>query len=166
MFFAGKIGCSGIVFLSLTTWISGPRPTPLDSGANLSREAPGDAHWNGVREMQQTLQDKGHYHGKVDGVFGLRTRASIRGFQKAENLPVTGQLDLPTAGKLGVRPEGREKTGDETAQDKPSAGIKWGRGSWRPNKALRKPVKKWAAPQSGPADREKTLQAENEQHAQ
>ena len=47
--------------------------------------------------MQQTLQDKGHYRGEVDGVFGLRTRASIRGFQKAENLTVTVQLDTQTA---------------------------------------------------------------------
>jgi hypothetical protein len=41
--------------------------------------------------------------GEVDGVFGLRTRASIRG--------VTGQLDAQTAVKLGVRPEGREEVG-------------------------------------------------------
>jgi peptidoglycan hydrolase-like protein with peptidoglycan-binding domain len=26
--------------------------------------------------MQQTLQGKGYYHGEVDGVFGLRTRAN------------------------------------------------------------------------------------------
>ena len=60
--------------------------------------------------MQETLRDKGHYRGKIDGVFGLRTRASIRGYQKAENLPVTGQLDTPTAGKLGVAPERREES--------------------------------------------------------
>jgi peptidoglycan hydrolase-like protein with peptidoglycan-binding domain len=59
--------------------------------------------------MQQTLQDKGHYHGKVDGVFGLRTRASIRAYQKAENLPVTGQLDTQTAIKLGVTAEVRDE---------------------------------------------------------
>lgn len=79
--------------------------------------------------MQQTLGGKGHYRGKVDGVFGLRTQASIRGFQKAENQPVTGELDIQTAGKLGVRQEGREKTDYVMTKGKPSAGIKWAKSS-------------------------------------
>jgi peptidoglycan hydrolase-like protein with peptidoglycan-binding domain len=116
--------------------------------------------------MQQTLQDKGHYRGEVDGVFGLRTRASIRGFQKAENLPVTGQLDTETAGRLGVRPEGREETGEETTKGKPSAGIRWAKGARRTSKPLRKAVKTVAAPESGRGAREKALQAENDNHPQ
>lgn len=144
MFFASKIVCSGIVLLLMTPWISGPRPTPVDSGTNLSSEVPRETYWNDVKEMQQTLQDKGHYSGKVDGVIGLRTRASIRGFQKAENLPVTGQLDVETAGKLGVKPESLEDTASQTTQAKPSAGIKWAEGSSRFRQTLRKPVKKSA----------------------
>jgi len=103
-----------------------------------------------------------------EGRWRLRspTRASIRGFQKAENLPVTGQLDTQTAGKLGVRPEGREETGYETTKGKPSAGIKWAKGSGRTSKTLRKAVKTVAAPESGRGDREKTLQAENDNHPQ
>src|ERR1700690_3944214 len=93
MLLAGKAACSGIVFILLTIGVSGPRPTPLALGANLPKEAPAVRNRNDVRKMQQTLQDKGHYRGEVGGVFGLRTQASIRGFQKAENLPVTGQLD-------------------------------------------------------------------------
>jgi peptidoglycan hydrolase-like protein with peptidoglycan-binding domain len=104
--------------------ISRPRQTPLASGANESKEVPVVAQPNDVKRIQEALQDNGQYGGKVDGVFGLRTRASIRGFQKAESLPVTGQLDAQTAGKLGVSPEGREETGDETTKGKPSAGIK------------------------------------------
>jgi len=166
MLLAGKAACSGIVFILLTTGVSGPRPTPLALGANLPKEAPAVRNRNDIRKMQQTLQDKGHYRGEVDGVFGLRTRASIRGFQKAENLPVTGQLDTQTADKLGVRPEGREETGDETTKGKPSAGIKWAKGSGRRSKTLRKAVKTFAAPESGPGAREKTLQAENDNHPQ
>ncbi len=86
MFLASKAAWAGIVFILLTTGISEPRPTPLASGANLSKEVPAVGHRNDVQKMQQTLRGKGHYRGKVDGVFGLRTRASIRGFQKAENL--------------------------------------------------------------------------------
>jgi len=158
MLYAGKVGSVGIVFLLLTTWISGPRPIPIASQDNLSREEPGDRHWNdvkdamdlnAVKQMQQTLQNEGHYGGRIDGALGLRTRASIREFQRAENLPVTGQLDAQTAGKLGVAPEVRTETSYETTKDKPSAGIKWMEDSSRPSRPRRSRVKRVAAPESG-----------------
>jgi len=166
MFLASRVAWAGIVFVLLTTGISGPRRPPLASGANLTNQVPAVGHGNDVRKMQQTLRDKGHYRGDVDGVFGLRTRASIRGFQKAENLPVTGQLDTQTARKLGVTPEGRQETAYETTQGKPSAGIKWARGSGRTSTTRRKTDVTVAAPESGRANREKTLQAENDNHPQ
>src|ERR1700733_5962771 len=124
MLLVGKAAWAGIVLILLATESSGPSPTPLPSGANLSKEAPAVAHPDDIKKMQETLKGTGHYRGEVDGVFGLRTRASIRGFQKTENLPVTGQLDVQTAVKLGVRPEGGEKAAYEATQGKPSAGIK------------------------------------------
>ena len=165
MFLASKAAWAGMVFIMLTTGISGPRPTPLASGSNLGKEVPAVRPRNDVKKMQGTLQDKGHYRGKVDGVFGLRTRASIRAYQKAENLPATGQLDTQTAGKLGVRAEGGEETGYEITKGKPSAGIKWAKGSGRTSKTLRK-LNTVAAPESSRGDREKTLQAENDNHPQ
>ncbi len=161
MFPASKAAYAGIVFLLLTTGISGPRSTPLPLETSLSEEVSAVEHGNDVRKMQQALSDKGHYRGKVDGVFGLRTQASIRAYQKAEHLPVTGQIDIQTAGKLGVRPEGHGKTSYETTQAKPSAGIQWARGSRRISKTPRKAVKTVAAAESSRGDREKTLQAEN-----
>jgi peptidoglycan hydrolase-like protein with peptidoglycan-binding domain len=148
MFLASKVASAGIVFLLLATGISGPRPTPLTSGVDLSKEGPAVPHPNDVMSMQQTLLDKGHYRGKVDGVFGLRTRASIRAYQKAESLPVTGHLDKETAGRLGVGPEVGQETRFVTTQDKPPAGTKWAKGSGRARKTPQPPVKKWTAPQS------------------
>ena len=165
MLLAGKAACAGIAFLLLAMGTSGPRPTPLTSGPNRSKEVPAVAHSSDVIKLQQTLQDKGDYRGKVDGVIGLRTRASIRAYQKAENLPATGQLDTQTAGKLGVRAEGGEETGYEITKGKPSAGIKWAKGSGRTSKTLRK-LNTVAAPESSRGDREKTLQAENDNHPQ
>ena len=140
------------MFISLTT---GPRPAPLASGVNLSKEVPAVGHRDDVKKLQQTLRGKGHYRGEVDGVFGLRTQASIRGSQKAENLPATGQLDTQTASKLGVRPEDREDT--EATKGKPSAVIKRAKGLGRTSKALRKTVKTVAAPESGRRAGETTL---------
>ena len=166
MFLASKAAWAGIVVILVTTGILRPRATPLASVANVSKEVPAAWNWNDVKKMQQILRDKGHYRGEVGGVSGLRTEASIRGFQKAENLPVTGQLDTQTADKLGVSPEGREDSGDETTKGKPSAGIKWAKGSRRTSKPLRKPVKAAADPESGRGSREKALQAENDTHPQ
>ncbi len=41
MFLASKAAWAGVVFIFLATGISGPRPTPLASKANLSKEEPG-----------------------------------------------------------------------------------------------------------------------------
>lgn len=141
MLLAGKAVGAGITFILLTVGTSGTRPTTLPSGPGISKEGQGWASPNDVRKMQQTLRDKGHYRGEVDGVFGLRTRAGIRGFQKVEHLPITGQLDASTAVKLGVRLEVREETAYGTTQGKPSAGTKWGQGSGRTSKTPRKPVR-------------------------
>ncbi len=140
MLLVSKAALSGIVFLLLATGISGPRPTVVPS-ANLSTGVLAVEDRNDVKKLQETLRDKGHYRGGVDGVIGLRTRASIRAYQRAENVPVTGALDVETAGKLGVRPQGHEKTGDEVAKGKPSAGIK-DRDSRRTSKTLRKAAKR------------------------
>ena len=140
MFFAGKAVSAGIVLILLTTGISGPRRTSIVSGTQLSQEVPELGHSNDVKKMQEALRDKGHFPGEVDGVFGLRTRAHIRAYQKTENLPVTGQLDIQTAAKLGVRPESRAETGYETAKDKPPAGIRRAEGSVRTRRTLAKSV--------------------------
>jgi peptidoglycan hydrolase-like protein with peptidoglycan-binding domain len=164
MFLAGKAACAEIVFLLLATGISGPRPTKVVPGPNLSKEEPAVGPRTDILKMQETLRDKGHYRGKIDGVFGLRTRASIRAFQKAQGQPATGQLDTQTASKLGVTPEGRGKTGYEPTRDKPSAGIRSVRGSRRTSKIPPKAVNTGADPESSRGNREKTLQAENETH--
>jgi peptidoglycan hydrolase-like protein with peptidoglycan-binding domain len=181
MFLASKIGWAGIAFTLLTTGILAQNFPRSAAGSDSNKE--GVAAFvvkNEIKKMQQTLREKGHDPGKVDGVFGLRTRASIRAYQKAENLPITGQVDSRTADGLGVRPESTwgnsqsagqqdghssNQAGGETKRDKPSAGIKWAKGSGRTSKKIRK-VKAVSAPESGRGDREKELQAENKSHPQ
>jgi peptidoglycan hydrolase-like protein with peptidoglycan-binding domain len=173
MSLANKIGSAGIAFAFLTTGISvqGFPRNPAGSDSNKQGVATFVTK-NEISKMQETLLIKGHYRGKVDGVFGLRTRASIRAYQKAENLPVTGQVDALTADRLGIRPEanwdnsksagqemghGSDRAVGEIKRDKPSAGIR--RAERRTNKTLRKTG---PGPESGRGDREKTLQAEND----
>jgi peptidoglycan hydrolase-like protein with peptidoglycan-binding domain len=173
MSLANKIGSAGIAFALLTTGMSvqGFPRNPAGSDSN-EQGVSTFVIKNEIRKMQETLLIKGHYRGKVDGVFGLRTRASIRAYQKAENLPVTGQVDARTADRLGIRPEsnwdnlkstgqekghGSDRAIDEIKRDKPSAGIR--RAERRTNKALGKAA---PGPENGRGDRDKTLQAEND----
>jgi len=177
MSLASKAAWAGIVFILLTTRVWGPRPTPLPSGA--SNEVLVVGHGNEIKKMQETLRDKGHYRGKGDGVFGLRTRASIRAYQKAENLPITGQVDTRTANGLGVRPEsnwgnsksagrevghGSDRAGGEIKRDKPSAGIRWAEG--RASKTSRKEVSRATAIEDNRGDGANKQQAENEKRNQ
>jgi lipid-binding SYLF domain-containing protein len=57
-----------------------------------------------VMRAQESLHEKGYYNGSIDGIIGPMTRKALREYQKAENLPISGQLDVQTATKLGVTP--------------------------------------------------------------
>ena len=96
------------------------------AGAELSEEVKATLGQNAVRKMQQALSDQGHYRGRVDGVMGLRARASIRAFQRTENLPATGQIDPQTAHKLGIIQDCvlATRTAHDVAKSKPWAGTR------------------------------------------
>jgi peptidoglycan hydrolase-like protein with peptidoglycan-binding domain len=144
MSLASKIGWAGIAFALLTTGMLAQGFSQSAAGSDSNQEeVAAFVIKNEITKMQEILRDKGHYRGKVDGVFGLRARASIRAYQKAENLPVTGQVDRRTADGLGLRPEsnwnnsqyaarqnghGSDRAGGEIKREKPSAGIKWAKG--------------------------------------
>jgi hypothetical protein len=55
-----------------------------------------------VRAMQLSLQDKGYYHGPVDGLFTPAIRDAMVRFQHDRRLP-EGQLTAETAEALGLR---------------------------------------------------------------
>ncbi len=160
MFLTSKAAWPGIVLILLTTGISAPRRTSLGSVPVLSEEGSAPADRTDVEKMQESLRIRGHYRGKVDGVFGLRTQASVRAYQKAQNLPITGQVDPPTAHGLGVTPEsnwGDSKNAghelgpvtDETSgamkRDKPSACIR--KAVRKANRIWRKEVSRSTAPE-------------------
>jgi len=65
-----------------------------------------------VERAQQALRDKGQDPGPIDGIMGLRTKAAVKNFQRAEGLRETGRLDSETLTKLGV-----ETTPSETRRE-------------------------------------------------
>jgi len=90
-----------------------------------------------VKQVQQTLRDKGYYSGPVDGVMGSQTRRSLGQYQKAEGFPVTNRLDARTAENLGVHEQSSWRT--ETAGYRfKTAGQGFGRGGAGFGKGLAK----------------------------
>ena len=92
MFLASTIEWAGIVFTLLTTAMLVQGFPRSAAASDLPQEGVGPfVTKNEITKMQESLRDKGHYRSKIDGIFGLRTRASIRAYQKAEVL-ITGRL--------------------------------------------------------------------------
>ncbi|AUX76425.1 peptidoglycan recognition protein family protein [Sinorhizobium fredii] len=50
--------------------------------------------------LQRLLVRDGYALGPIDGIVGRKTRAAIRAFQLASNLPESGDFDAPTVSKL------------------------------------------------------------------
>ena len=178
MFLASKIGSARIALTLLTTamLVQGFPRSAAGSDSNKDGVVVFVVK-NEIKKMQETLRNKGHYRGKVDGVFGLQTRDSIREYQKAENLPITGQVDTRTAAELGVRPEstwanskstgrevgpGSDIVGSEINKDKPSAGIR--RAEGRASKTSRKEASRAIAIEDNRGDGVNNQRAENEKH--
>ena len=180
MFLTRKVGWAGIALTLLTTGMlmqSFPRSA---AGSDSNQQGvPAFVARNEICKMQEILRDKGLYRGKVDGVFGLRTRASIRAYQKAERWPITGEVDTRTAAGLGIRPEsnwansqsaGRQDghssyiVAAEFKREKPSAGIR--RGEGRPGKSAHKEISRASAMEDNRGTGANNQQAENEVHDQ
>lgn len=53
-----------------------------------------------VRQAQQQLQNRGFYHGQIDGIIGPETEQALGQFQKQNGLSQTATLDQPTMDKL------------------------------------------------------------------
>lgn len=137
----------------------------------FAADGPASLHKKDVQKLQESLSNKGFYHGRADGVIGPQTRTGIREYQKSEGLPVTGRLDTSTAGKLGVGPEsiggsfkgagkdvgqGGQEVGHEMKQGKPlAAGKEFGKGIGRAGQKVGQGVKKAVTTDSDRDAREK-----------
>lgn len=64
--------------------------------ATLKRGTRGE----GVREMQQWLIELGYLNDKADGVFGKKTEAAVKAYQKSVNKKQTGTLTAEQADEL------------------------------------------------------------------
>ena len=64
-----------------------------------------------VRLVQQRLGNLGYYSYKVDGIWGWRTTAAVKKFQKAKGLVADGIVGAKTEKALGITLSGGKKNG-------------------------------------------------------
>ena len=67
---------------------------------------------NAVKEIQIRLRDWGYYNGSIDGIFGSRTEAAVKAFQKANKLTVDGKAGPATLEAIGL-PTGQASQSSE-----------------------------------------------------
>ncbi|MFM5906268.1 MAG: L,D-transpeptidase family protein, partial [Novosphingobium sp.] len=79
---------------------SGARASGLDARDGQQAAGPADSEARPIMQAQVVLDRIGFTPGVVDGKMGLSTRNAIAGFQEANGLPVTGELDEATAKAL------------------------------------------------------------------
>ena len=64
-----------------------------------------------VTEIQTRLKAWGYYDGAVDGIYGSRTEAAVRYFQRKNGLSVDGQVGDETLAALGIPSTGGGRSG-------------------------------------------------------
>lgn len=62
--------------------------------------SPAFADGSTVKEVQQSLADKGFDPGAVDGIMGPKTRGALKKFQESAGLAATGKIDSDTRSHL------------------------------------------------------------------
>ncbi len=91
-------------------------PAPLMISPPLGVGATGEA----VRQVQVRLLGLGYWLPAADGIFGTTTQQAVYAFQKANNMPRTGSVDLATHNRLNTasRVVPRSKSGSWIEIDK------------------------------------------------
>ena len=98
---ATGLGVDGIV--GKLTWAKLYDAAPVSVVAPAMTAQPmlrSGSRGDAVRKLQELLNARGHNCGAVDGIFGVKTRAAVIAFQKANGLSADGIVGPLTWGKL------------------------------------------------------------------
>ena len=55
-----------------------------------------------IRNLQQSLSDRGYDPGPIDGVVGGKTATAVKAFQRDKELPTDEYLNMDTIRALGI----------------------------------------------------------------
>ena len=66
-----------------------------------------------VKQIQQRLSEWGYYSGAVDGIYGSRTEAAVKYFQRKNSLTVDGIAGPATLAAIGISSGGASARGND-----------------------------------------------------
>ena len=74
---------------------TGTKATGQDSTMASTKHHASKSKWSKeqIKEAQAGLSKAGYYKGAEDGIYGKETRAAVKQYQKANKMPVTGELN-------------------------------------------------------------------------
>lgn len=87
-----KVFCVVIIFCIISIFIGGCAFALSRYGSNSDE----------VKQIQQKLKSWGYYDGSVDGIYGSKTVAAVKEFQKKNNLTVDGVAGDKTLAAMGI----------------------------------------------------------------
>ena len=70
-----------------------------------------------VREIQTRLKKWKYYDGKIDGIYGEKTKSAVKKFQKNNNLTVDGICGKKTLAKMGIYGLSNDSSSSSTEQN-------------------------------------------------
>ena len=65
-----------------------------------------------VRSIQTRLKSWGYYNGEIDGIYGSRTTAAVKAFQKNNGLTADGIAGPATLAKIGISSASESRSND------------------------------------------------------
>jgi hypothetical protein len=93
-----------------TAATKGQQPNQQASNRTVS---PRQLGRNGVRKVQQALDNDGFHAGRADGIWGRNTRTALMHFQKSKDIKSNGQLNNKTLSDLGVKVASNQTFGSQ-----------------------------------------------------
>lgn len=79
--------------------------------ANQQPISPQSLNRGKVRQLQTALNKDGFPVGRVDGIWGTRTREAVQKFQESKGMPGNGALNQNTLAALGVQLNTQQSSG-------------------------------------------------------
>jgi len=73
-----------------------------DPAVTYKKDATVELSAGEIMKVQTALNSSGFHPGPIDGIYGVRTRAAMQGFQEANNLAGDGQVTFRALTKLGI----------------------------------------------------------------
>jgi len=118
--FQNKRGMEGLGYVDQATWdtlVSMSRKPTRDEMYNVLKPGPAimktGSQGDDVKDLQARLKQIAWYAASIDGVYGDKTDAAVKGFQEKRAIPATGDVDQRTLDRLHAMT--RTPTADELA---------------------------------------------------